>query len=305
MSRATPQKIIAIDWSGRIDESGQRRHIYAAIWTPTGVTLEAGRTREEVCECLIAKAKRTPRLVAGIDCCFSYPAWFLAEQGCATVVDFWRKVAAGQGERWLARSNRDSRFWGKPTKKPVEFRGENMHRMMRLTDLENKISAEIALHDPVRAARVAGIAPKSTFQIGGAGSVGTATLRGIPTVLRLHDAGWRIWPFDAAKADTPLLIEMYARLLTGAVKKSNPDARRKYLARKRKADAAYRKLSRKVIQQAVTSEDAFDALICVMEMAAHRREFSSLKATRDPIRRLEGITWIPGMQAAGIYPPRC
>jgi hypothetical protein len=285
-----PQKIIAIDWSGRIDTAGQRRHIWAAIWTPGAVTLQTGMTRDDLCDWLIAEGRSTPRLVAGIDCCFSYPAWFLAEVGCATVLDFWRHVAAGQGERWLARPSIDQRFWGKPHKKPLQFQGDQLHRMMRLTDMENKITAEL---DSIRAARVRGIAPKSPFQIGGAGSVGTGSLRGIPTVLRLHEAGWRVWPFNAPKVDRPLLVEMYARLLTGPVKKSSAEARREYLKRKRKSDATYRELGRNVMQQAAASEDAFDALVCVMEMARHRGDFARLKPTRDPIRRLEGITWIP------------
>src|SRR3984893_6478458 len=56
----------------------------------------------------------TRGMVLGIDCCFSFPAWFLAEHGCGTVFDFWRHVADGQGERWLAREceavARDERF---------------------------------------------------------------------------------------------------------------------------------------------------------------------------------------------------
>ena len=39
-------------------------------------------------------AEETPAMVVGIDCCFSYPAWFLREHGCGTVFDFWRHVAS-------------------------------------------------------------------------------------------------------------------------------------------------------------------------------------------------------------------
>ena len=41
-------------------------------------------------------------MVVGVDCCFSFPAWFLEEHGCGTVFEFWRKVAEGKGEEWLA-----------------------------------------------------------------------------------------------------------------------------------------------------------------------------------------------------------
>src|ERR1700716_2703749 len=101
------QRVVAVDWSGRVDAAGQRRHIWAGVWTASAVggrvTLEAGRTREELIAWLIEMARETPRMVVSVDCCFSFPAWFLAEHGCTTVFDFWRHVTAGHGERGLAR----------------------------------------------------------------------------------------------------------------------------------------------------------------------------------------------------------
>lgn len=307
MRHAGLQRLIAVDWSGRIDASGQRRHIWAGIWTagakPT-LTLEAGRTREELTAWLIALAAETPRMAVSIDCCFSYPAWFLTEHGCATVFDFWRHVTAGHGERWLARDcaepARDERFWGNPHKRPAQFCGDHLHRSMRLTDMENKITPKLLAGDPDRAALVKGITPKSPFQIGGSGSVGTGSLRAMPHLLRLREAGFRVWPFDSAALDArpprPLLVEMYTRLLTGAVKKSNPEARKAYLAAKRKTDPTYAAIPRPVLNSAMASEDAFDALVCVLEMLRHRDEFAPLHATPDPILQLEGITWRPGVQ---------
>ncbi len=298
------ERIVAIDWSGRIDAAGQRRHIWAGVWTNGKVTLEAGRTREELIEWLIALAQETPRMVVGIDCCFSFPAWFLAEHGCATIFDFWQHVAAGHGERWLAREcenvRRDERFWGKPHKRPAQFCGEGLHRSMRLTDMDNKITPKMLEGDPERAAKVRGITPKSPFQIGGSGSVGTGSLRAMPFLLKLRKAGFRVWPFEGAalerKKPQPLLVEMYTRLLTGAVAKSNPTARKAYLAAKRKTDDAYAGLSPGVIAKALGSEDAFDALVCVMEMARFRGEFWGLRATRDAVLQLEGVTWRPGVK---------
>jgi hypothetical protein len=302
-SARKPDKIIAIDWSGRVDAAGQRRHIVAAIIshdkaTRDGVSIESGRTREEWVAWLIAEAKKTPRMVVSLDCCFSYPAWFLAELGCKTVFDFWEFVAAGHGERWLAQENvpRETLFWGKPHKKPAEFCGSGMPRMMRLSDMENKIVAGMSA---ARAAKVRGIAPKSPFQIGGAGSTGTGSLRAIPFLLQLHRAGFRIWPFESAALDNkkpqPLVIEMYARLLTGAVKKSSAEARRTYLRAKMRDDKFYAKLQRGIIAKAVASEDAFDALISAMEMARHAKEFAKLKKTGNAVRKLEGITWVPSL----------
>jgi hypothetical protein len=303
------QRVVAVDWSG--DKGpGQRKKIWAGVWTAdsylkTGkVTLESGRTRDELLAWLVEMARETPRMVVGIDCCFSFPAWFLAEHGCVTVFDFWRHVAAGQGERWLAGEceavARDERFWGRPHKRPEQFCGVGLHRSMRMTDMENKITPKMLEGDPERAAKVKGITPKSPFQIGGSGSVGTGSLRAMPFLMRIREAGFRVWPFEssavAAKRPAPLLVEMYTRLLTGAVKKSNAEARREYLEAKKRMDAAYAGLSRGVMMKALGSEDAFDALVCCMEMVRWRGEFAGLKATRDAVLRLEGITWWPGVQ---------
>jgi hypothetical protein len=298
-SKTNVERIVALDWSGRIDVAGQRRHIWAGIWSAGDVTLEAGRTRDEVAEWLIQMAAETPRMVVGIDCCFSFPAWFLREHECKTVFDFWQKVAAGQGERWLAREceavARDERFWGKPHKRPEQFCGEGYRRMMRGTDWENKVAQSFEGGDAVRAAKMKGITPKSPFQIGGSGSVGTGSLRAMPFLLRLREAGFRVWPFEDALAKAPLVVEMYTRLMTGAVAKSNPDARRMYLKAKRKEDALYAGISRGVMKKAEGSEDAFDALVSALEMVRQRADFGGLRATKDAELRLEGITWRPGM----------
>lgn len=297
-------RIVAVDWSGRVDAAGQRRHIWAGVWTAGKVTLEAGRTREELVSWLIEMARETPRMVVSLDCCFSFPAWFLAEHGCTTVFEFWKKVAEGQGERWLAREceevARDVRFWGAPHKRPEEFCGENLHRSMRWTDMDNKITPKMLEGDPERAAKVKGITPKSPFQIGGSGSVGTGSLRAMPFLLRLHEAGFCVWPFESSRLNAtrpqPLLVEMYTRLMTGAVAKSNEQARARYLAAKKKTDEVYKRLGRVVQQRALASEDAFDALVSVLEMVRAQQDFHHLKATKDDLLRLEGITWRPGLR---------
>jgi Protein of unknown function (DUF429) len=298
------ERVVAVDWSGDRSAAGQRKKIWAGVWTAGVVTLESGRTRTELCEWLVKLARETPRMVVGIDCCFSYPAWFLAEHGCATVFDFWRAVVAGKGEEWLHRECADGRFWGvtgsaRTGKRPAEFGGEGLRRMMRTTDWENKIAVRLEGGDRERAEKMRGITAKSPFQIGGSGSVGTGSLRAMPVLERLREAGFRVWPFESARLmgpkPAPLLVEMYTRLLTGPVAKSNPLARRAYLLEKRKADAAYAGLGRGVMAKAAGSEDAFDALVCCMEMARWRGEFGGLKATRDAVLRVEGITWRPGV----------
>ena len=150
--------------------------------------------------------------------------------------------------------------------------------------------------DPLQAAKVAGIAPKSVFQIGGAGAVGTASLRGIPYLLKLREAGFAVWPFDAPALErSPMVVEIYTRLMTGAVNKSSEVARTAYLAKKRKESAMYAGLSRLVMAKARASEDAFDALVTAMVMTEHRGEFAALRKTEDEVFRMEGQTWVPGL----------
>ena len=298
---------MAVDWSG--DKGpGQRKKIWAGVWTRSAkgrvaggiVTLESGRTREELTAWLLEMAAETPALVVSMDCCFSYPAWFLREHGCKTVFEFWRHVAAGHGEQWLGttctEAERDLRFWGRPHKRPEVFCGAGYPTMMRRTDMENKVEQALEGGDPERAAKMRGITPKSPFQIGGSGSVGTGSLRAMEWLLRLWEGGFRVWPFEDADAGQPLLVEMYTRLLTGAVKKSNAEARKAYLAAKKQTDAAlYAGLSRGVVKKALGSEDGFDSLVCCLEMVRWQEEFAGLRMTEDADLLLEGITWRPGV----------
>ncbi len=238
------QRVVGVDWSG--DQGpGQRRKIWAGVWTASAgssskdgtVVLESGRTRVELMEWLVELARETPRMVVGFDFTFSYPAWFLRELGIASAPEFWRLVADGQGEKWLHKDCEDGRFWGRAGsrrhgKKPAEFSGEHAHRMLRRAETVLKVRAEMT--DPLQIARIAGIAPKSVFQIGGAGAVGTASLRGMPGLLRLREAGFKIWPYDSPSVKKPLVVEIYTRLMTGAVTKSSEVARTEYLAKKRR-----------------------------------------------------------------------
>ncbi|MEO6805297.1 MAG: hypothetical protein ABI286_06105 [Edaphobacter sp.] len=293
------QRVVAVDWSG--DKGpGQRKKIWAGVWTAaTGrVTLESGRTREELFAWLVELAGETPRMVVGFDFSFGFPAWFMEELGIASAPEFWRVVAEGQGERWLHEDCEDGRFWGRAGsrrhgKKPEEFCGEHAHRMLRRAETVLKVRAEMT--DPLAVARIAGIAPKSVFQIGGAGAVGTASLRGMPGLLVLRSAGFKVWPFDAPSVKKPMVVEIYTRLMTGAVTKSSEVARTAYLAKKRKENAWYAGISRGVMAKARGSEDAFDALVTAMVMVEHRGEFARLRRTEDEVFRMEGQTWVPGL----------
>jgi hypothetical protein len=196
-----------------------------------------------------------------------------------------------EGEQWLSAECADVRFWGAHRRKlPAEFAGERRERMFRRADLACKVRSHIL--EPKARERVRGIAPKSPFQIGGAGAVGTGSLRGIPLLARLRAAGFSVWPFDEPRL--PLLVEIYPRLLTGAVKKKNAEARRLYLRARRKNDALFADVTGEAMREAAASEDAFDALVSVVEMARRRETFAGLRRAADAETLLEGDVWGAG-----------
>ena len=86
-------------------------------------------------------------------------------------------------------------------------------------------------------AAVGGILPKSTFQVGGAGSVGSGSIRAFAVLAQLRDAGFAIWPFDEARR--PMVVEVWPRACTGPVVKSDWTARGRYV------DARYPRLPRR------------------------------------------------------------
>jgi hypothetical protein len=225
----------------------------------TLLRLECGRTREEVVAELVARAADDPPAVVGFDFSFSLPAWFLDRRGLRGAPELWA-AAAVDGERWLRECAPP--FWGRPGR--------------RRPDGEQLRATEAAM------AAVGGIRPKSTFQIGGAGSVGTGSVRGWPALVRLREAGFAIWPFDVP-ACPPVAVEIYPRVFTGPVVKSSASARAGVLAA----------LPPGLRDRAVASEDAFDAAVSALAMSIHEDELRALLPIGDEIGRREGRVWTP------------
>jgi len=257
----TPSRVLAIDWSG--DKRNARRKIWLAE-TVNGqlVRLECGRTREEIYELLIDEARKDHRFIVGLDFGFSFPASFCESLNAKNVYEVWNQVAA-EGERWLSECN--SPFWGKPGRKKC-LSGEAFRR------------TELGI-----ACNGVGAKPKSVFQIGGAGAVGTGSIRGMPILRQLHDNGFSIWPFDPLA--WPLVVEIYPRLLTGPVNKSSGENKGGYLAKH------FPKLSQEHYKAAASSEDAFDAAVSGLEMSRRREEFLMLSQATDPCELIEGQIW--------------
>jgi len=126
---------------------------------------------------------------------------------------------------------------------------------------------------------------KSVFQIGGAGAVGTGSLRGMPHLTCLRNAGFSIWPFDPP--GRPLVVEIYPRVLTGPVVKSDLNARFNYLSER------FPTLSTDWRDRAATTEDAFDAAVSALAMWTHRRELETLQPVVDETALMEGQIWVP------------
>ncbi len=265
-SSLAPRAAIAIDWSGSL--SSVRSHLWLAESRAQRlVRLECGFTREQAVRELVASARRDPSLVVGLDFAFSFPLWFLDALGVRGGRDLWTLVAR-EGERWLDRC--PPPFWGRPFHTRPAFLAER--RPWRATESERP--------------PIGGITPKSVFQIAGAGTVGTGSLRGMPFLAELQDAGFSIWPFDRARL--PMVVEIYPRYLTGRVEKSNAVARALYL------QARHANESRELLELAERSEDAFDAAVSASRMQRFARDFARIGRTpRTEVDRREGRIWTP------------
>ena len=272
------KRVIAIDWSGA--KSGARSRIWLAEVRDGRLTrLESGRDRGEVVEHVIDDASADPDVVVGLDFAFSFPSWFVEQERATSIEKLWDHVAK-RGEKWLRDCPHP--FWGRPGKpKP------DLTRHFRLTEQ--------------RAPKTKGVSPKSVFQIGGAGSVGTGSIRGMPHLARLHEAElsegrFSIWPFH--EVQPPLVIEIYPRLLTGPVNKSDHSARVSYLAR------GFPEIGAALAGEAASSEDAFDTAVSAVVMNRHLDEIATLTKARDPTEQIEGRIWWPRevREAASISP---
>ncbi|MBK8058127.1 MAG: hypothetical protein IPK33_09660 [Gemmatimonadetes bacterium] len=264
-------RILAVDWSGAA--TGAARKIWLAECRAASggsdmrlVRLECGRSREGLVAHLLDEVARDPNVVIGLDFSFSFPAWFLTEHQLSHAPTAWA-LAAREGERWLAEAPYP--FWGRP----------GCHRPI-VPEHFRRTEREVP--------SVAGIRPKSTLQVGGAGSVGTGAIRGMPHLLTLQQAGCAIWPFDAPRLPrAPLVVEIYPRLLTGAVTKGKAQGRADFLA------SVLPSLPAHFRDAAAASEDALDALGSAIAMGRAAASFRTLGPARDRVAQLEGEIWYP------------
>jgi hypothetical protein len=270
---------MAIDWSGR---SGPDQR--GALWLAEAVDgelvrLEGGRTRAEVVEVLIAEAERDPNLIVGFDFAFSLPAWYLQVRRL-TPRQLWALVAdealtPAMRRYGLAR-------WMNAPEAPFWTMSQDHARLLPEQEFrrtENDM-------------RLPGVQPKSVFQLVGAGQVGRGSLYGMQALHRLTGAGFHVWPFD--RPAVPLIVEIFPRILTGPVRKSSQSGRARYLQAV--------PLPPELRRLAAGSEDAFDAAISAVVMAARVEELTALP--EQPGYAIEGKIWAPHGRAGAATAAR-
>jgi hypothetical protein len=258
-------RIIAIDWSGASVGAARRIWLAEACAPERLERLECGRDRAALAHYLLDLVHTERRIVIGLDFAFSFPSWYLDVLGISDAPALWAQVA-DHGDRWL----RDCAppLWGRRGR-PRPSLEEHFRRT----------------EHTVRARRWA---VKSVFQIGGAGAVGTGSIRGMPMLHRLRAAGAAIWPFD--RPGWPLVVEIYPRMLTGKIVKSRCTERERYLTRYDALEPDQRTL-------AAASDDAFDAAVSALVMARHADDLASLPEESDAHLRREGRIWYPEWRA--------
>lgn len=250
-------RAVAVDWTGDVRPA----HNLAVAEASNGVlaSLALVSSREVAVDQLCRRA--SDEILVGLDFALSFPAWFVRSLGVASAPELW-DVVSEQGECWLSQC--PPPFWGRRGRRRPEG-------LVGFRECESAFP-------PVGGAR-----PKSVFQIGGAGTVGTGSVRGMPFLRRLKAAGYAIWPFDEPRL--PLVVEIWPRALTGQVVKSDPARRADYLGRFGDDAGAF-------VRLATANEHAFDAAVSAMCL-------SRLDAEVDALRRGEGDELLEG----AIFPP--
>jgi hypothetical protein len=252
-------RIVAVDWSGR--QKGAAESLWRAEVRDGKLTeLRNGLDRDGLVAKLVELGEEGCEMVVGLDFAFSFPAWWCEEMSWPGGEEVWAAMGH-QGEGLLEACEHP--FWGRPGKGNPHSKA----RLYRRTEREE---------DALRA--------KSVFQIGGAGAVGTGSIRGMPHLLALAENGFGIWPFSEG---WPRVVEIYPRALTGRVDKSKWATRHAYLL------GRFPGQPRELLERAAGSEDAFDAAVSALVMNEHAAELRALARPADPAYGIEGKIWLP------------
>jgi hypothetical protein len=253
-------RILAVDWSGRLRRAEESLWL-AEVADGQLVDLRNGLSREQLVAQLMETARDGHPTVIGLDFAFAFPRWWCDEQGWSSGAEVWAAMAE-HGEDLLAKC--EYPFWGRAGKPNPH----SVDRMYRRTDREPRTGAA-----------------KSVFQIGGAGAVGTGSIRGMPHLQTLAERGFGVWPFSVD--GWPCVVEIYPRALTGPVNKSSWRERRSFLLER------FPDQPLELLERAAGSEDAFDAAASALVMEANQARLRVLTQTSDPDYAVEGRIWRP------------
>ena len=251
-------RVIAVDWSGKA--KGAAESIWRAVVVDGYlIELENGLDRERITQWVIDYAQRHPRTVVGLDFAFSFPEWFCKREDWNSGRDAWAAMRTS-GDDLLAGC--EPPFWGRPGTKA-----------QTIGDARRQTEKEVAGQ------------PKSVFQIGGAGAVGTGSVRGMSHLALLAEVGLAIWPFD--RPSWPLVVEIYPRLFT-----SKGLFKNRHLDRRAHLTQTFPDQNPVLLERAAGSEDAFDAAISALTMARHLDELENLRPFPSGSPQLiEGCIW--------------
>jgi molybdopterin-guanine dinucleotide biosynthesis adapter protein len=226
--------VLIVDWSAKAAPSPEKPSA-DAIWI--GIC-RAGhqeskyfRTRKQAEEAIVdlldVEGAAGRRVLAGFDFPFGYPVGFaerLTGQASARSVWGWlashvtddtrngtNRLAVGGQINALFAPDRGP-FWGRPAGQPIA----NLPFKKDVDYAAIGISERRLIEQHLRGA-------KSTFQLMGAGSVGSQALTGLPMIHRLQQRNRSaVWPFDDIAHATLVLAEVYPSILNLAVLRDRP-----------------------------------------------------------------------------------
>ena len=264
-------RCIAVDWSGAEQDKGQLAGIWVAeAEAGTLVRLRNGLTRDEAINMLKREIKLGEAVAIGLDFAFSFPQWYLERSLAVSARALW-KLTGCEGERWLRCDTWP--FWGR---KGSEYQKcpKNLKYALQFRQTEMNLK---------------GKTPKSVFKLVGEGQVGTGTIRGLPKLVCLQDAGAPIWPFDTPQPSIPTVIEIYPRLFYKGVENNWSVASRD--ARKRYLENNYNHLERNWRDMMIGDPNAFDAGVSALYMNRCAAGLLRLQQAARPPESLEGQIW--------------
>jgi precorrin-8X/cobalt-precorrin-8 methylmutase len=220
-------RLVVVDWSANSTPKRGRDSIWIAVRDSVGMTLSNPSTRFEAEGILADLLARDERTLVGVDFSLGFPAGTAGSLGLAgslgDEVPPWASTAAELGRlvdddarnrnnRFAVASELNARmgaapgpFWGCPPRAESASLTTTKPAAGPLAEWRNVESV----------LRQRGHRPFSSWQLLGAGAVGSQSLLGIPMIMRLRErfvGRLAVWPFEAADRSI-VVAEVWPSLL--------------------------------------------------------------------------------------------